>query len=327
VRTRHTTAPAGDETLSLPEAAVLLSSGRGDAGQRLQRAVEAQLARRNVLGADRDDVRADVAFALLVSARGDRLTLDAACAHVARVARNKAVDHHRRRAHESPAEIALERLAMPVAGTLARDLDIVSGEVHRRDVSRALGELVGELPPAERRALTATASGAGSLGSGLGRSSHYRALDRARLRLIGAVRSRIAGGLAVPLLLLRNAGLVRDVLAPLGAVTIAGVASVALVLPAVDLPAAPVARVVAPSQLTHVTVSVARAPLAPPVRVIHRRLPAAAPAIVVRRVVPPRAPRPTPTPTPTRSARRPTARLSSKPDAGLGPCRAALLCQ
>jgi hypothetical protein len=326
---RSPSTPPGLETLTLAEAAVLLSSGRGAVGQRLQRVVEAQLARRAVLGADRDDVRADVAFALLVSARSDRLTLDAACAHVAQVARNKAIDHHRRRRHESPAALALDGLAVPVVGTLGRDLDIVSGEVHRRNVARDLAELVADLPAPERRALAATATGSGSRGSGLGRSSHYRALDRARLRLTSAVRSRIAGGLALPLLLLRNAGLVRDVLAPLGAVAIAGAASLALVLPAVDLPAAPVARQVAPTQLTHVTVAVAiaRAPLAAPARVTHRRLPPAR-ATVAPRTLPPHAPPPPPTTTTThRSVRRLAERPSSTADAGLGPCRAALLCK
>ena len=310
-----------DPTLSLAEAAVLLSSGRGEAGARLRRAVEAQLARRDVLGADRDDVRADVAFALLVSRRDERLTLDAACAHVARVARNKAVDHHRRRRHESPAEVAYERIEAPVVGTLARDLDIVSGEVHRRDVSRALGTLVHGLPSSERLALAASASGTGASGSGLGRSSHYRALDRARLRLSASVRSRIAGGLALPLLFLRNARIVQDVLAPLGAVAIAGVASVALVLPAVDVTPAPVVRTPVATHIARVTVAIAPRPPARPVRVLHRRLPA----------VPARggAARPPVVAAPTRPAATThvETRLSSKPDAGLGPCRAALLCQ
>jgi hypothetical protein len=318
--------PHDPDTLSLAEAAVLLSSGRGSAGARLQRTVEAQLARREVLGADRDDVRADVAFALLVSGRADRMTLDAACAHVALVARNKAVDHHRRRRHESPAEVAYERIEVPVVGTLARDLDIVSGEVHRRDVSRALGTLVHALPPSERLALGASASGTGSLGSGLGRSSHYRALDRARLRLSASVRSRIAGGLALPLLLLRNARVVRNVLASLGAVAIAGVASVALVLPAVDPTTAPAVRPPAPARLTHVTVAAAPLPPAAPIRVAHRRLPAVHSAVAKPHPHVVEKPHPRVV-VATRPAAAPAVtRISSKPDAGLGPCRAARLC-
>ncbi len=138
------------------EAAVLLASGCGIAGERLQQAVETQLTRRGVLGSDRDDVRADVAYALLLSPREDRLALEAACALVAGIARNKAIDHHRRRQRETSASAAVL-----VEGSLASDHDAVSTEVHRRDVSRALTLLVGELPSAERRALTATAAGDG----------------------------------------------------------------------------------------------------------------------------------------------------------------------
>jgi hypothetical protein len=320
--------PSDDETLTLAEAAVLLSSGRGPVGQRLERALEAQLARHDVPGADRDDVRADVAFALLVSARRDRLSVAAACALVASIARNKAVDQHRRRRHD--AATGVERLAVPVVGRLGHDLDVVAGEVHRQNVSRALVELVDELPAPERRALTATATGTGLLGSGLGRSSHYRALGRARLRLTSAVRSRIAGGLALPLLLLRNAGVVRDVLAPLGAVAIAGVASVALVLPVADLPAPPLVRAMAAARFTHVTVAVAHVPPAAPIRVRHKPRPVT-PRVVAAHRLPRRAPlrtrAPKPTPTPTRSRRTSAPTLSSTPDAGLGPCRAALLCK
>ena len=91
----------------MAEAAVLLASGRGIAGERLQQAVEAQLTRRGVAGADRDDVRADVAYALLLSPRDDRLALDAACALVGGIARNKAIDQHRRRRREAPASAAV----------------------------------------------------------------------------------------------------------------------------------------------------------------------------------------------------------------------------
>ncbi|HEY1478469.1 MAG TPA: hypothetical protein VGF46_00475 [Gaiellales bacterium] len=319
---RTPTAPPPLSALSLREAAILLSSGSGASGQRLRRAVDAQLARRGVLGADRDDVRADVAFALLTSDRSDRLGIDALCAHVALVARNKSVDHHRRRARELPRD--LERVAAPIAGFLGRDLDSVTAEVHRRDVSRALGELVGALPSSERLALESAAAGAGALGSGLGRSSHYRALDRARLRLTASVRSRIAGGLALPLLLLRKAGLARDVLAPLGVTLAAGAASLALVLPAIQLPAAPAVRHAVALEPTRSAVVPSRPQpvVAPtvahgtPVHLRHRRT-----ARVVLR------PAPTAHVVTRHAARAPTQRVSSIPDAGLGPCRAAHLCQ
>ena len=124
---------------------------------------------------------------------------------------------------------------MLVGHEVASDPDAVSTEVHRRDVSLALRQLVGELPSSERRALTATATGAGFAGSGLGRSSHYRALDRARLRLTAAVRSRIAGGLALLAVLLRGLGSGRGILAPVSVAVAAGIASVALVLPATEI--------------------------------------------------------------------------------------------
>jgi len=303
--------------LTLAEAALLLASGRGIAGRRLQQAVESQLSRRDVAHADRDDVRADVGFALLVSPRSGRISLDAACAHVAVVARNKAVDHHRRRRRELPASAAPEHVAVPLAGSLARDLDAVSGEVHRRDVSDALVRLVRELPPSERRALTATATGAGHAGSGLGRSTHYRALDRARLRLTATVRSRVAAGLAFPALVLRSGLSGRGLLAPLGTLLAAGAASFALVLPAVDLPRPVPAQPAVGAQLTRTAASIPVRRAVPPLRVTHVRIQTPAPVPVVRaQVVAPR-----------HRSHTAATHVTRTPDAGLGPCRAAHLCQ
>jgi hypothetical protein len=298
----------------MAEAAVLLASGRGLAGKRLQQAVESQLTRRAVLGSDRDDVRADVAYALLLSPRDDRLTLDAACALVAGIARNKAIDHHRRRRREAPGALAARE------GSLAGDHDVVAAEVHRREVSRTLRELVGDLPATERLALTATATGTGFAGSGLGRSSHYRALDRARLRLTAVVRSRIAGGLALPAALLRGFGPGRNLLAPVAAVLAGGIASVALVLPATELAVPAYARTTISARLTRPAASVAARsatpPPAPP-RLVHVRVrkPVATPAVPLHAV--------------RRHAARPAVKhaASPTPRAGLGPCRAARLCQ
>ena len=305
-----TSAPA---SLTMAEAAVLLASGRGIAGERLQQAVEAQLTRRGVAGADRDDVRADVAYALLLSPRDDRLALDEACALVGGIARNKAIDQHRRRRREAPASAAVL-----VDGRLESDHDVVSAEVHRRDVSRALRRLVGELPSSERHALTATASGSGFAGSGLARSSHYRALDRARLRLTATVRSRIAGGLALPAVLLRKLGSGRGILAPVSVAVAAGIASVALVLPATELSAPAYARAtLAAGAIQHAASVAAHASTPPPPHLTHRRvrIRAAAPAAPHRS-----APRQVTRPIATRAP-------SPTPPAGLGPCRAARLCQ
>jgi hypothetical protein len=305
-----TSAPA---SITMAEAAVLLASGRGVTGERLQQAVESQLTRRGVVGSDRDDVRADVAYALLLSPRDDRLALDAACALVGGIARNKAIDQHRRRRRETPASAAVL-----IERALASDHDAVSAEVHRRDVSRALRQLVGELPSSERRALTATATGAGFAGSGLGRSSHYRALDRARLRLTAAVRSRIAGGLALPVVLLRRLGSGRGILAPVSVAVAAGIASVALVLPATELSTPAYARATLSVGADHPAASVAaRGSTPPPPRLTRRRvrIRAAAPAAPHRS-----APRHVSRPIATRAP-------SPTPAAGLGPCRAARLCQ
>lgn len=316
--------PTADAPLTLADAALALARGEGEAGRRLRRALEAQLVRRNVPAADRDDVRADVGYALLVSPRTETLTLDAACAHVALVARNKAVDLHRRGRREVPEERAPERAAEAPDGSLQRDLDTVSGEVHRRTVSHALRELVRELPSSERLALTAAATGAGSIGSGLARSSHYRALDRARLRLSAVVQSRVAAGLALPAVLLRALGQLRSLVLPVGATAAAMVASASFVLPAVSPQIPAYARTTVTAGFARSTTTVARqqaaaTPPAPaPARLVHRRMhvrPVAAARAVTRH--------------PT--ARTPMTQVAASPGpppaAGLGPCRAARLCQ
>jgi hypothetical protein len=317
-----TSTPPAATPLTLAEAAVLLSSGEGAPGRRLRATVESQLARRGVSLADRDDVRAEVALSLLVSPQREALGIDAVCALVAVLARNKAVDHHRRRRRETPADLA-DRAADAPDGALQRDLDAVSGEVHRRDVSRALVELVRELPSSERRALTATATGTGFAGSGLGRSSHYRALDRARLRLSAAVRSRVAAGLALPALLARSFDHLRAFLLPVGATAAAAIASAAFVLPAITPPAPAYVRATVAARLARSTETVAKAaagtvPVPAPVRVVKRRVLLRRPA-ATRTVARPLARVPV-----ARQAVQPTTR---PPAAGLDPCRAAQLCQ
>ena len=322
------TAPAAAAPLTLADAAVALASGEGEAGRRLRRALEAQLVRRDVPAADRDDVRSDVAYALLRSQRSETVTLDAACAHVTLVARNKAVDLYRRGRREAPEDGRAERAAEPPEGSLQRDLDAVSGEVHRQHVSRALRELVRDLPSAERRALTATATGTGHLGSGLARSSHYRALERARLRLSAVVRSRVAAGLALPAVLVRTLGQLRSLALPAGATAAALIASAAFVLPAVT-PAVPAyARATLDPRLARTTSTVAAQPPAAtraPARLVHRRLQVRRAAAV--RVVP--AARPVAR---KQVTRRPVTQVAATSPAapsatGLGPCRAARLCQ
>ena len=125
------TPPRADATtITLAEAAELLASGQGAVGLRLRRTVESQLVRRGVAAADRDDVLADVAYALLTSSRTGPLALATACAQVALIARNKAVDQHRRRRFETPSDTLAEQADAPPDGALQRDLDVVSGEGH-----------------------------------------------------------------------------------------------------------------------------------------------------------------------------------------------------
>jgi hypothetical protein len=312
--------------MTLAEAAVLLSGGQGAIGRRLFQTVESQLERRGVAPSDRDDVRADVAYALLTSPRPEALTLDLACAHVALVSRNKAVDLHRRRRREAPDVAIADNAGAASDELLQRDLDAVSGEAHRRAVSRELVELVRALPSPERRALTATAMGAGHLGSGLARSSHYRALERARLRLSAVVRSRVAAGLALPAALFRAAEHLRGLVVPLGATAAAALAGAAFVLPAIETPASAYYATLTP-RLARSSTSVAKHVSVAPVRVAPRRAPVPRPTVL--RVVP------------RRSVRHPAARMARvarttvrratpvtpAPSAGLGPCRAAQLCQ
>jgi hypothetical protein len=310
---------------------VLLSSGQGAIGQRLFQTVESQLERRGVASADRDDVRADVAYALLSSPRPEALTLDLACAHVALVSRNKAVDLHRRRRREAPDVAIADNAGAASDEMLQRDLDAVSGEAHRRAVSRELVELVRGLPSPERRALTATATGAGHLGSGLGRSSHYRALERARLRLTAIVRSRVAAGLALPAALFRAAGHLRSLVVPLGTTAAAALASAAFVLPAIETPAsAYAAHTTLMPRLARSATSVAKHVSVAPVRVAPRRAPVPRP--IVLRVVPRRsvrqlAARVAPVARTTERRATPPTPVTPAPSAGLGPCRAAQLCQ
>ena len=136
---------------------------------------------------------------------------------------------------------------MPVEGRLAHDLDAVSGEAHRRGVRAALATLVGELPEPERAG--AARGRRRQRRRGLGARA-LEPLPRARARphcgSPSACARRIAGGLALPFALLRTLGLARDgallrTLGPIAAVAVAGVASVALVLPATEAARAPVA--------------------------------------------------------------------------------------
>src|SRR3954463_12282253 len=83
-------------------AAASMVAGAADgpiAGRRLRHAVDAQLRRAGIERQDAGDVRTEVVLALLAAPAGALpLPLELACARVAVIARNKAIDHGRRRA-------------------------------------------------------------------------------------------------------------------------------------------------------------------------------------------------------------------------------------
>jgi hypothetical protein len=133
------------------------------------------------------------------------------------------------------------------------------------------------------------------------------------------VRSRVAAGLGVPALVLRSGLSGRGLLAPLGTLLAAGAASVALVLPAVDLPRPQPAPAAVAAPLTRSAAAIPRQRQAAPRRITRVR--------VAKQPV--SHPRPRPSVTRRSSSRAPaiTTHPSARSAAGLGPCRAAQLCQ
>jgi hypothetical protein len=121
----------------------------------------------------------------------------------------------------------------------------------------------------------------------------------------------------LPAVLLRKLGSGRGILAPVSVAVAAGIASVALVLPATELSAPAYARATLSVAVDPAAAVAARASTPPPPRLTHRRAPIRAAARLVRHRS---APRPVTRPIATRAP-------SPTPEAGLGPCRAARLCQ
>lgn len=217
--------------LSLRAAACMLVGETREpvAGARVRRAVEAQLRRVGVDPQDRDDVRTDVVLALLSTpSADDQLPLELVCARAAVIARNKAVDHGRRRAR---APLALgDGLPEPEQtrgdpGSLADGLDEVAALAHRRRVRADLAVALDRLDAPARAAISAHAGGGAARAAGLPRSTYYRVLARAQVRLRSDLRGRIAGIGALGGILQR----VRDVLQHLEAVHGAAAAATAAV--------------------------------------------------------------------------------------------------
>ena len=160
-------------------------------------AVDAQLRRAGVEAQDADDVRTEVALALLCAPAAELgLPLELVCARAAAIARNKAIDHGRRRAR---APLALgDALPEPTApgvrpGSLADGLDDVAAAAHRRRVRADLVLALGRLDAPQRAAIGAHAEGGAAPAAGLPRSTYYRVLAHAQARLSGDLRGRLTG--------------------------------------------------------------------------------------------------------------------------------------
>jgi hypothetical protein len=185
--------------ISLRAAACMLAGESRDpaAGARVRRAVESQLRRVGVDPQDRDDVRTDVVLALLSTPTADLpLLLELVCARAALIARNKAVDHGRRRAR-TPLALAHglpepEQMVVD-SGSLSEGLDEVTALAHRRRVRADLAVALDRLDAPARAAIAAHAAGGAARAAGLPRSTYYRVLARAQARLRSDLRGRIAG--------------------------------------------------------------------------------------------------------------------------------------
>ena len=185
--------------VSLRAAACMLAGDVRDpvAGERVRRAVDAQLRRAGVAAQDAGDVRTDVVLALLSSPAADlRLPLELVCARAAVIARNKAIDLGRRSVRAPIAfgdDLPEPRPAGERPGSLADGLDDVAAAAHRRQVRADLARALDALDAPQRAAIGAHVGGGAARASGLPRSTYYRALGHAQARLRSDLRGRLAG--------------------------------------------------------------------------------------------------------------------------------------
>ena len=186
--------------VSLRAAACMLAGDARDpvAGERVRRAVDAQLRRAGVAAQDAGDVRTDVVLALLSRARGGSAA--AARARVRPRRGHRAQQGHRPRAPQRPArrsrsgdDLPEPRPAGERPGSLADGLDEVAAAAHRRRVRADLALALEGLDAPQRAAIGAHAGGGAARASGLPRSTYYRALGHAQARLRSDLRGRLAG--------------------------------------------------------------------------------------------------------------------------------------
>jgi DNA-directed RNA polymerase specialized sigma24 family protein len=215
--------PAPAVTLRAAALALAGPSVPDGPGRRIRRAVDASLSRAGVRDGDREDVRQEVAVALLSSRATDQLQpLDLVCARVAVIARNKAVDHHRRQARARPTGSVDELPERPVPAPtgLGAGLTPAEAAAHRRGVRLALGRLLAALPERERQAVLVHAAGGGHADTGLARSTYHRLLARSHARLAAGLQGKLAGILGLPAAVGRLA--LRTAAEPVAQLTAAG---------------------------------------------------------------------------------------------------------
>ncbi|HET6175032.1 MAG TPA: hypothetical protein VFD90_20690 [Gaiellales bacterium] len=185
--------------LSLRAAACMLAGDWRDpiACERVRCAVDAQLRRAGVHAQDVDDLRTEVVLALLCAPAAElALPLELVCARASVIARNKAIDHGRRRARAPlalGAALPEPRDAGVRPGSLADGLDEVAAAAHRRRVRSDLAAALERLDAPQRAAIGAHAEGGAARAAGLPRSTYYRVLAHAQARLSGDLRGRLTG--------------------------------------------------------------------------------------------------------------------------------------
>ena len=156
------------------------------------------------------------------------LPLELTCARISAIARNKAIDHARRRAR-APLALGDRVPGAPqpaaTAGSLADGLDDVVAAAHLRRVRSDLAAALARLDAPQRAAISAHAEGGAARAAGLPRSTYYRALGHAQALLQGDLRGRLAGLGALGGIVQRA----REVLAHVEAVHAAAAATTAAV--------------------------------------------------------------------------------------------------
>ena len=199
----------GNEGALTPRAAALAlaDARRGGAPERhVRAAVDAQIRRTGLGTHDADDVRSEVALALLLRSPDERVHADRLCARAAAIARNKSIDVLRRQRRTRPADpLELgDRAPSEPSGRLLGGLDAVQAEAHRRLVRPHLRAAIGDLDERERVVLAAHVAGSAHAAAGLSRSTFYRVLADTREQLQSRLAAAIAAGLLVPARLLEG---------------------------------------------------------------------------------------------------------------------------